>query len=47
MDTMFLETNNATMKLLQLAGCDIVIRKHKVAAEHYMGMLVRKMEQKN
>ncbi|HDX9656750.1 TPA: (Fe-S)-binding protein [Bacillus toyonensis] len=25
MDTMFLETNNATMKLLQLAGCDIVI----------------------
>ncbi|GGH76288.1 glycolate oxidase iron-sulfur subunit [Pullulanibacillus pueri] len=24
MDTMFLETNNATMKLLQLAGCDIV-----------------------
>ncbi|MCU5169358.1 (Fe-S)-binding protein, partial [Bacillus paranthracis] len=27
MDTMFLETNNATMKLLQLAGCDIVIPK--------------------
>lgn len=25
MDTMFLETNNATMKLLQLAGCEIVI----------------------
>ncbi|WP_078382119.1 (Fe-S)-binding protein [Sutcliffiella halmapala] len=25
MDTMFLETNNATMKLLQHAGCDIVI----------------------
>jgi glycolate oxidase iron-sulfur subunit len=25
MDTMFLETNNATTKLLQLAGCDIVI----------------------
>ncbi|MDG2794610.1 (Fe-S)-binding protein, partial [Vibrio parahaemolyticus] len=25
--TMFLETNNATMKLLQLAGCDIVIPK--------------------
>ncbi|EJR37202.1 (Fe-S)-binding protein [Bacillus mycoides] len=27
MDTMFLKTNNATMKLLQLAGCDIVIPK--------------------
>ncbi|EEK79899.1 Glycolate oxidase, iron-sulfur subunit [Bacillus cereus R309803] len=27
MDTMFLETNNATMKLLQLAGCDVVIPK--------------------
>ncbi|MED3393576.1 (Fe-S)-binding protein [Bacillus wiedmannii] len=27
MDTMFLETNNATMKLLQLASCDIVIPK--------------------
>jgi len=25
MDTMFLETNNATMKLLQMAGCEIVI----------------------
>lgn len=25
MDTMFLETNNATMKLLQVAGCEIVI----------------------
>lgn len=25
MDTMFLETNNATMQLLQLAGCEIVI----------------------
>lgn len=27
MDTMFLETNNATMKLLQLSGCEIVIPK--------------------
>ncbi|MGW6662001.1 (Fe-S)-binding protein [Peribacillus sp. NPDC055009] len=27
MDTMFLETNKATLKLLQLAGCDIVIPK--------------------
>lgn len=27
MDTLFLETNDATMKLLQLAGCDIVIPK--------------------
>ncbi|MDR6121760.1 glycolate oxidase iron-sulfur subunit [Bacillus sp. SLBN-46] len=27
MDTMFLETNNATMRLLQLAGCEIVIPK--------------------
>ncbi|WP_316568303.1 (Fe-S)-binding protein [Neobacillus sp. YIM B06451] len=27
MDTMFLETNNATIKLLQLAGCDVVIPK--------------------
>lgn len=27
MDTMFLETNNATMKLLQLAGCEVVIPK--------------------
>ncbi len=25
MDTMFMETNNATMKLLQLAGCEVVI----------------------
>ncbi|WP_059173752.1 (Fe-S)-binding protein [Bacillus sp. FJAT-27445] len=25
MDTMFLETNNATLKLLQLAGCEVVI----------------------
>ncbi|GAA3325386.1 hypothetical protein GCM10020331_057060 [Ectobacillus funiculus] len=25
MDTMFLETNNATMKLLQMAGCEVVI----------------------
>ncbi|MCP8968479.1 (Fe-S)-binding protein [Ectobacillus ponti] len=29
MDTMFLETNNATMKLLQLAGCEIVIPKEQ------------------
>lgn len=29
MDTMFLETNNATMKLLQLAGCEIVIPKNQ------------------
>ncbi|WP_163102179.1 (Fe-S)-binding protein [Peribacillus alkalitolerans] len=27
MDTMFMETNNNTMKLLQLAGCEIVIPK--------------------
>ncbi|WP_053365987.1 (Fe-S)-binding protein [Bacillus sp. FJAT-27245] len=27
MDTMFLETNNATIKLLQLAGCEVVIPK--------------------
>jgi glycolate oxidase iron-sulfur subunit len=27
MDTMFLETNNATTKLLQIAGCEIVIPK--------------------
>src|SRR5690606_27359743 len=27
MDTIFLETNNATTKLLQLAGCEIVIPK--------------------
>ena len=25
MDTMFMETNDATMKLLQMAGCDVVI----------------------
>ena len=42
-----LETNNATMKLLQLAGCDIVIPKHKVAAVHCMDMLVKRVEQKN
>jgi glycolate oxidase iron-sulfur subunit len=30
MDTMFLETNNATMKLLQMAGCEIVIPKEQV-----------------
>ncbi|MFB7140408.1 (Fe-S)-binding protein [Gottfriedia sp. NPDC056225] len=29
MDTMFLDTNNATMKLLQLAGCEIVIPKNQ------------------
>ncbi|CAM3766407.1 (Fe-S)-binding protein [Mesobacillus zeae] len=29
MDTMFLETNNATTKLLQLAGCEIVIPKNQ------------------
>jgi glycolate oxidase iron-sulfur subunit len=29
MDTMFLETNNSTMKLLQLAGCEIVIPKNQ------------------
>ncbi|MFX3623051.1 MAG: (Fe-S)-binding protein [Ectobacillus sp.] len=29
MDTMFMETNNSTMKLLQLAGCDIVIPKEQ------------------
>lgn len=27
MDTMFLDTNNATLKLLQMAGCEIVIPK--------------------
>ncbi|WP_409290273.1 (Fe-S)-binding protein [Peribacillus sp. SCS-37] len=27
MDTVFLETNNATMKLLQLSGCEVVIPK--------------------
>ncbi|WP_226527464.1 (Fe-S)-binding protein [Metabacillus niabensis] len=29
MDTMFLDTNNGTMKLLQLAGCEIVIPKNQ------------------
>ena len=29
MDTMFLKTNEATMKLLQLAGCEIVIPKEQ------------------
>ncbi|WNF22130.1 (Fe-S)-binding protein [Mesobacillus jeotgali] len=29
MDTMFMDTNNATMKLLQLAGCEIVIPKEQ------------------
>ncbi len=29
MDTMFLETNNATMKLLQTAGCEIVIPENQ------------------
>jgi glycolate oxidase iron-sulfur subunit len=29
MDTMFLETNNSTTKLLQLAGCEIVIPKNQ------------------
>jgi glycolate oxidase iron-sulfur subunit len=29
MDTMFLETNNGTLKLLQLAGCEIVIPKNQ------------------
>ncbi|MGE8206552.1 (Fe-S)-binding protein [Heyndrickxia sp. NPDC080065] len=30
MDTMFLETNNATLKLLQKAGCEIVIPKTQI-----------------
>ncbi|MEK3887803.1 (Fe-S)-binding protein [Bacillus sp. FSL K6-3431] len=29
MDTMFMKTNDATMKLLQMAGCDIVIPKNQ------------------
>ncbi|MBO9128477.1 (Fe-S)-binding protein [Bacillus sp. 165] len=29
MDTMFLKTNDATMKLLQLAGCDIIIPQNQ------------------
>lgn len=29
MDTMFLETNNATIKLLQLAGCEIHIPQNQ------------------
>ncbi len=29
MDTMFLETNNASLKLLELAGCDIVIPENQ------------------
>jgi glycolate oxidase iron-sulfur subunit len=29
MDTMFLDTNNATIKLLQAAGCEIVIPKNQ------------------
>ncbi|WP_374703006.1 (Fe-S)-binding protein [Peribacillus deserti] len=29
MDTLFLETNNSTLKLLQLAGCEIVIPKNQ------------------
>jgi glycolate oxidase iron-sulfur subunit len=29
MDTMFLDTNNATIKLLQLAGCEIVIPQNQ------------------
>ncbi|CAH2714128.1 Lactate utilization protein A [Neobacillus rhizosphaerae] len=30
MDTMFLKTNDATMKLLQLAGCEVVIPQNQV-----------------
>lgn len=29
MDTMFMETNNATMRLLQLAGCEIIIPENQ------------------
>lgn len=29
MDTMFMETNDATLKLLQMAGCDVVIPKNQ------------------
>lgn len=29
MDTMFLDTNNATMKLLQMAGCEVVIPQNQ------------------
>ncbi|WP_100405509.1 (Fe-S)-binding protein [Bacillus solitudinis] len=29
MDTMFMETNNATMKLLQKVGCDVIIPKQQ------------------
>ncbi|MCO7175882.1 (Fe-S)-binding protein [Sporolactobacillus kofuensis] len=30
MDTMFFETNNATIKLLQKAGCDVTIPEHQL-----------------
>ncbi len=47
MDTMFLPTNNATLKLLQLAGCDIVIRLNRLAAGHCMGIAVKKTQGKS
>ena len=42
-----LETNNATMKLLQLAGCDIVIPKTQSCCGALHGHAGEKVEQKN
>ena len=47
MDTMFLETNNATMKLLQVAGCEIVIPKPKHAAALFIVIAARKVVRRN
>ncbi|MGV3466688.1 MAG: (Fe-S)-binding protein [Heyndrickxia sp.] len=47
MDTMFLDTNNATIKLLQLAGCEIVIPKSQAccgALHGHSGEKVKAME---
>lgn len=46
MDTMFMDTNDATMKLLQLVGCDIVIPPTKRVAVHFTGIAAKKRTRK-
>lgn len=47
MDTMFLPTNNATLKLLQLAGCDIVIPPEQACCGALHGHSGEKMQAKS
>jgi len=47
MDTMFLDTNNATMRLLQLAGCEVVIPKQQACCGALHGHSGEKEEAKS